>query len=75
MDELVPTRVEAYCGGRGEEEPRALEIDGRRLEIDAIEGRWQEPEGRFFRVRAVGRSHVLFCRTGDLSWWLRVSGE
>ena len=43
--------VICYSGHVADEEPRAVVLDGRRLEVVAVERRWQEPEARFFVVR------------------------
>lgn len=33
---IVPAAVECYAGGKGEETPRAVVLDGRRLEVVAV---------------------------------------
>lgn len=44
-------RVECYSGHRGEESPRALIIDERRVEVVKILDRWLAPDHRYFKVR------------------------
>ena len=66
-----PVHVFAYSGASGEEEPRAIDVGGRRLAVLRISSRWREPEGRFFRVLCEdGEVRLLLCREPDLSWWL-----
>ncbi len=43
--------VICYSGHAADVEPRAVVVDGRRLEVVAIERRWREPEARGFVVR------------------------
>ncbi len=46
-------RIEVVCysGYAADEEPRAVVVDGRGLEVVALERRWREPEARGFVVR------------------------
>jgi hypothetical protein len=69
----APIRVRAYAGSRGEEEPRAVEIEGRWRPIEEIERAWREPTARWFRVRLTDGGVILLrCDEVDLSWW-RIS--
>ncbi len=62
-------RVLAYSGYQGEQEPRALIVDGERLDVVAIEDRWYDPQARYFRVKASdGRSYLLRYDLDELSW-------
>ncbi len=45
-------RVECYAGYRGEQEPTAFWLGGRRLAVRAIVDRWFAPDARWFRVDA-----------------------
>jgi hypothetical protein len=45
-------RVERYAGYRGEQEPLALWLDGRRLAVRAIVDRWFAPTQRWFKIDA-----------------------
>ena len=66
----IPIVVSAYSGGRGEEEPRELEVDGRRLAVHEVVRAWREPLGRFFLVLdELGCRHLLLCDEGDQRWW------
>lgn len=53
-------RVECYSGYRGEQEPLAFWLGGRRLAVRAILDRWFAPTQRWFRVDADdGHMYVL----------------
>lgn len=45
-------RVECHAGYRGDEEPRAFWLGGRRLEVVELADRWLDPAYRYFKVRA-----------------------
>lgn len=63
--------VRAYSGSRGEEEPRAVMLEGFPLEVTAVLDRWREPDGRLFRVQLEDRRRVILrCREPDQTWWL-----
>ena len=47
----TPDPVVCYSGGEYAERPRALNWEGRRLEITEIEDRWLTPAGKGFQVR------------------------
>ncbi|MBI4700392.1 MAG: hypothetical protein HY744_04360 [Deltaproteobacteria bacterium] len=66
-----PLRVIAHAGYRGDEEPRELFVEGRRIAVLRIERAWSEPAGRFFRVEAAdGRLYELCCEVADARWRL-----
>lgn len=45
-----PVDVECYAGYRGEERPRRIDINGRRIEIIEIKDRWITPSHRHFSI-------------------------
>ena len=52
--------VECHAGYRGDQEPRAFVIEGRRFEVTAIADRWAGPDYRYFKVTADdGHLYVL----------------
>lgn len=62
-------QVIAYAGYQGEQEPRAIVIDGERLEVLGIADRWYDPTGRYFKVRASdGRLYLVRCDAETLDW-------
>jgi len=67
----------AYAGYRGDEEPRSLMLEGRRITVTRIEERWvaQDADGgnriRCFRVMGSdGQRHLLCCRETTNDWYL-----
>ena len=53
-------RVECYSGYRGEEEPRALWLGERRIEVIELLDRWLSPEHRYFKVKGEdGDTYIL----------------
>jgi hypothetical protein len=66
-----PIQVIAYSGHTGEEEPRALVVEGERLEVLGIADRWYDPAGRAFKVRASdGRLYLIRCDAETMEWLL-----
>jgi hypothetical protein len=63
--------VVAYVGYRGEQEPRAIIIDGDRFEVMGIDDRWQNPDATYFKVAAAdGRIYLVRRNAEDASWSL-----
>ena len=53
-------RVHCYAGHRGEEEPRAFDLEERHLEVIEIIDRWLALDHRYFKVQADdGKLYVL----------------
>ncbi len=53
-------KVDCYAGYRGEETPRRIEIDGRRVEVVEVIDRWHGPDHRYFKLRGDdGAAYVL----------------
>lgn len=44
-------QVECYAGHRGDETPRALSLDGRRIAVVAILDRSLAPDHRYFKLK------------------------
>ena len=64
-------QVECYAGYRGEQEPRAFSLGGRRLEVVSIVDRWFAPECRYFKVAASdGDTYVLRHDEASGEWTL-----
>lgn len=63
--------VVAYAGYRGEQEPRAIVVDGRRYEVLGIDDRWHDPQATYFKVAAAdGRVYLVRCDAEDSTWSL-----
>jgi len=70
----MSVKVDCYAGYRGEETPRRLEVDGRRVEIVQVIDRWYEPDLRFFRVRG-DDGLIYLLRHGDSTDCWELSSE
>lgn len=69
--DLAHVMVEAYAGYKGEETPRALTLDGVRLQVSEIVARWYTETHSYFRVCASDRQrYVLRYDLDNLSWEL-----
>jgi hypothetical protein len=44
-------KVDSYAGYRGDETPRRLEVDGRRVEVVEVIDRWFGEDHSYFKVR------------------------
>ncbi|MDJ0935343.1 MAG: hypothetical protein QNI93_08070 [Kiloniellales bacterium] len=61
--------VECYAGYRGEETPRALNFDGRRVEVVDVLDRWLAPDHRYFKVLGRdGARYILRHDTASGRW-------
>ena len=69
--------VEVIChsGYVADEEPRAIVVDGRRLEVVAIERRWLEPEARCFMVRLGDGARCVLRQEVTASAWTIVRAK
>jgi hypothetical protein len=63
--------VEVIChsGYVADEEPRAVVVEGCRLEVVAIERRWRGPEARFFVVRLADGARCVLRQEMTTSAW------
>ena len=44
-------RVECYAGHRGEQTPRVLHIDERRIAVEKVLDAWLAPDHRYFKLK------------------------
>ena len=66
-------RVECYAGHRGEETPRAIVLDERRVAVAEVLDRWLGPDHRYFKVRGDdGDVYVVRHDTSTGSWELTM---
>ncbi len=65
----VRIRVECRFGDRGEPEPTAFWLGGRRLGVRAIADRWFAPTQRWFKIDADdGHTYVLRLDEPSAQW-------
>ncbi|HKW61750.1 MAG TPA: hypothetical protein VJN89_04325 [Candidatus Acidoferrum sp.] len=74
MDRAMPeqtVRVETYSGFKADERPLRLHLNGRTLEVAAVEDRWYSPGETYFRVlTADGDRYVLRYTEAQEVWTL-----
>jgi hypothetical protein len=59
--ELLEIAVECYAGYRGEQTPRAIVLDDRRVAVAEILDQWLAADHRYFKLRA-DDGHVYIVR-------------
>ncbi len=64
--------VQAYAGYRGEQEPRAVVVDGVRFEVMGIDDRWHDPVATYFKVAAADGRVYLVRRDFETAAWSLV---
>jgi hypothetical protein len=61
--------VICYSGSEYAEAPRALLLDGQRLEVAQVLASWRTPQGKGFRVQAAGgAAYDLFYLAAEDRW-------
>lgn len=67
-------QVECSADNRGEQTPRALTIDDRKVFIEEILDRWPGPDHRYFKVKGDdGHLYVIRQDTISGTWELTMS--
>lgn len=67
--------VESYAGYKGEETPRAFVVDGVRLLVLDVLGRWYSETHSYFRVRTNDRCRYVLRYDLDQGDWELVMQE
>jgi hypothetical protein len=66
-------RVECYAGHRGEETPRAIYLDGRKVTVEEVLDAWLAPDHRYFKLRGDdGDVYIVRHDTQADSWELTM---
>jgi hypothetical protein len=55
----LPITVECYAGYRGEQTPRVLVLDDRRVAVVEVLDQWLAPDHRYFKVRTEDDSKYI----------------
>jgi hypothetical protein len=67
-------RVECYASHRGEETPRVLYIDERKVFVEEVTEAWHGPDHRYFKLKGDdGDVYVIRQDTTSGSWELTTS--
>lgn len=63
--------VECYAGHTGEETPRMLMIDDRKIFVEEVLDRWLGPDHRYFKLKGDdGRVYIVRQDTTTTGWEL-----
>ncbi len=72
-DESLTVRVECYAGYRGEQIPRAILLEGCRIELVSLLDQWLAPDHRYFKTAdAAGDVYILRHDSRADRWELTV---
>ena len=70
---MLSIRVECYAGHRGEQTPRVIQLDDRRIEIAEVLDQWLAPDHRYFKLRgADGDVYLVRHDVRSGSWELTM---
>ncbi len=65
--------VECYAGHRGEETPRSMALDGRRICVDEVLDRWLDSDHRYFSLRGEdGATYTVRHDVASIRWELTL---
>jgi hypothetical protein len=62
-------RVECYAGHRGEETPRAIHLDGRRISVQEVLDAWLAPDHRYFKVQGDDGDVYIVRHSPETDFW------
>jgi hypothetical protein len=65
---IIEIKVECYAGYRGEETPRSIRFQSRKIEIKKILDRWLDPDHRYFKIR--GDDEAIYIIRHDMNSWI-----
>jgi hypothetical protein len=65
---IIEIKVECYAGYRGEETPRSIRFQSRKIEIKKILDRWLDPDHRYFKIR--GDDESIYIIRHDMNTWI-----
>jgi hypothetical protein len=63
----MDVRVECYAGYRGEETPRRIWLDGKKIAVVEVQDRWLAPDHRYFKL--LGEDGTVYIIRHDTSTW------
>jgi hypothetical protein len=64
----IEIKVECYAGYRGEETPRSIRFQSRKIEVKKIIDRWLDPDHRYFKV--LGDDGGIYIIRHDMNSWI-----
>ena len=70
---LLTVAVECYAGHRGEETPRTLILDDRRIDVAEVVDAWLAPDYRYFKLRGDdGNTYLVRHDERSTTWELTM---
>ena len=73
---LTQIEVECYAGAKADETPRRFNLEGHRIEVGEVLGRWYQIESKaewprpdYFKVRAVNEREYLLKHDLEADEW------
>ena len=66
---VIAIKVDCYAGYRGEQEPRAIEMGGNTVAVEAIEDRWFSPDYRYFKILGDDACEYIIRHDGAMQVW------
>ncbi len=68
---IIEIKVECYAGYRGDETPRVIWFESRKIEIKKVLDRWLDPDHRYFKMQDdEQRIYIIRHDTNTGSWEL-----
>ena len=65
---IIEIKVECYAGYRGEETPRSIRFQKRKIEVKKILDRWLDPDHRYFKL--LGDDEGIYIIRQDMNTWI-----
>jgi hypothetical protein len=65
---LMQIKVECYAGYRGEETPKVIYFQSRKLAVKEILDRWLDPDYRYFKI--LGDDEGIYIIRHNLDSWI-----
>jgi hypothetical protein len=70
---MAQLQVDCYAGHRGEQTPRTLELDDRRIVVREVLDQWLAPDHRYFKLLGDdGHTYVVRQDVESQTWELTV---
>ena len=65
---MIQIKVTCYAGYRGEETPRIISFQCRKVKVKKILDRWLDPDHRYFKL--LGDDEGIYIIRQDMNTWI-----
>jgi hypothetical protein len=65
---IIEIKVECYAGYRGEETPRIIRFESRKIEVKKLLDCWLDPDHRYFKI--LGDDDGIYIIRHDTNTWV-----